>query len=254
MLRLLLGLIRPTAGRAEVFGLDVLREREQILAQVGYLPSESSFYHGMRVGEVLKLSASLRGRECSAEAARLCQRLQLDMARKVDELSFGNRKKVGIVCALQAMPRLLILDEPTSGLDPLMQHAFFDILRERSQAGATIFLSSHVLSEIQRHCDRAAIIRQGQIIACDRVEALARTNAKRVTLQGEAELSHLAGVRDLRQSAQGLSFLYSGDMQALLRTLSAGRVQDVSMTEPDLEEVFLHYYEKEAEGNGTLQA
>ena len=173
-IRTLLGLIRPTGGSAQVLGLDIRSSREEILRQVGYLPSEAVFYPGMRVKDVLKFSADLRGKQCDREAELLCEKLELDTSRKVEELSFGNRKKVGIVCALQHNPRLLILDEPTSGLDPLMQRSFFEILRERNQAGATVFLSSHVLSEIQRNCTRAAIIRTGRIIACDDVERLAQ--------------------------------------------------------------------------------
>lgn len=162
-------------------------------------------------------------------------------------MRFGNRKKVAIVCALQHRPELLVLDEPTSGLDPLMQKEFFDILLERNEAGATIFLSSHVLSEIQRNCTRAAIIRDGRIIACDSVDALSKTNAKRITVHGIIDLEHLSGIRDRKETKDSVSFLYSGDMGSLLRTLSSGQVDDLTVTEPDLEEVFLHFYEKDGE-------
>lgn len=246
-IRTLLGLISPSSGSAEIFGRDIAKEKERILRNVGYLPSEALFYPGMRVRDVLKLSADLRKRDCAAEAKLLCERLQLDPARKVDELSFGNRKKVGIVCALQHRPSLLLLDEPTSGLDPLMQKEFFDILRERNRVGATIFLSSHVLSEVQRNCDRAAIIRDGRIIACDSVEVLAKTSAKRVSVHGVVDLAPLPGVRDIKAENGALSFLYSGDMNSLLRTLSSGQIDDLAVTEPDLEEIFLHYYEKDGE-------
>ena len=167
----------------------------------------------------------------------------MDTGRKVEELSFGNRKKVGIVCALQHGPELLILDEPTSGLDPLMQREFFEILRERNRAGATVFLSSHILWEIQHNCTRAAIIREGQVIACDSVEALSRTTARRVSVRGEVGLEGLAGIRDREDSPGAVSFLYSGDMNLLLQRLAAGRVSDLSVSEPDLEEIFMHYYE-----------
>ncbi len=246
-IRTLLRLISPTAGSAKIFGRDVTKEKERILQNVGYLPSEALFYPGLRVRDVLKLSADLRKRDCTAEAKLLCERLQLDTARKVEELSFGNRKKVGIVCALQHRPDLLLLDEPTSGLDPLMQKEFFDILRERNRVGATIFLSSHVLSEVQRNCDRAAIIRDGRIIACDSVEVLAKTSAKRVSVHGVVDLAPLPGVRDIKAENGALSFLYSGDMNSLLRTLSSGQIDDLAVTEPDLEEIFLHYYEKDGE-------
>ena len=241
----MLGLIAPSSGSAMLFGKDITKEKESILRNIGYLPSEALFYPGMKVRDVLKLSADLRKQDCTAEANLLCERLQLDTARKVDELSFGNRKKVAIVCALQHRPDLLLLDEPTSGLDPLMQKEFFDILRERNQAGATIFISSHVLSEIQRNCTRAAIIRDGRIIACGSVDDLSKTSAKRVTVHGSVDLAQMDGVRDRKDTEDSVSFLYSGDMNILLRTLSAGQVKDLTVTEPDLEEVFLHYYEKD---------
>ncbi len=242
-IRTLLGLISPTGGKAAVLGHDVRKEKEKILEKVGYLPSEAAFYPGMRVRDLLKLSADLRKRDCRETARKLCGKLQLDTSRKIEELSFGNRKKAAIVCALQHEPELLILDEPTSGLDPLMQKAFFEILRERNEAGTTVFLSSHILSEIQRNCTRAAIIREGRIIACGRVEALAKTSAKRLSLHGEAEIDTLDGVRDLQRSAGFAHFLYSGNMNDLLAVLAKGNVRDLSVSEPDLEEVFLHYYE-----------
>ena len=242
-IRTLLGLISPSAGSASVLGLDAVRDRTAILRRVGYLPSEAVFYSGMRVRELLKLSAELRRKDCAAEAARLCERLQLDPAARVGALSYGNRKKVGIVCALQSEPELLILDEPTGGLDPLMQREFFNILRERNEAGTTVFLSSHVLSEVQRNCARAAVIRAGRIVACDRVEALASAGAKRVTVHGAVDLNGLEGVRDRKDLEDGASFLYSGAMEALLKALAAGRVTDLSVSEPDLEELFLHFYE-----------
>lgn len=246
-IRTLLGLIAPTTGSAMIFGKDVTKEKESILQDIGYLPSEAVFYQGMKVKDILKLSADLRKKDCTAEAKMLCERLQLDTARKVDDLSFGNRKKVAIVCALQHNPDLLVLDEPTGGLDPLMQKEFFDILRERNKEGATIFLSSHVLSEIQKSCTRAAIIRDGRIIACDSVDALSKTSAKRVIIHGTVDLTHLNGICDKKEVKDSISFLYSGDMGSLLRVLSSGHVDDLTVTEPDLEEIFLHYYEKDGE-------
>ena len=164
-IRTLLGLISPTAGSVRIFGKDIAKEKEAILQDIGYLPSEAVFYPGMKVKDILKLSADMRKKDCTEEAKTLCERLRLDTSRKVDELSFGNRKKVAIVCALQSDPALLILDEPTGGLDPLMQREFFDIIRQRNQKGTTVFLSSHVLSEVQRNCTRAAVIRKGEMIA-----------------------------------------------------------------------------------------
>lgn len=246
-IRTLLGLLPSFEGHAEIFGMDIAKDKNTILEKTGYLPSETLFYPGMRVRNLLKLSADLRKTDCKKEAAALCERLQLDPSRKAEELSFGNRKKVAIVCALAHKPPLLILDEPTSGLDPLMQHEFFDILRERNREGATIFLSSHVLSEVQRNCSRAAIIREGQIIACDSVESLSKTNAKRITLHGQADLSALSGIRDKKDTSDTVSFLYSGSIEKLLSVLSAGHITDLSISEPDLEEIFMHYYEKGGE-------
>ena len=163
-IRTLLGLLSPTAGSARVLGLDCVRERNTILAQVGYMPSEAMFYPDMRVGEVIQLSASLRKMDCRARAAVLCEVLELDTNKRIRELSLGNRKKVSIVCAMQHRPRLYILDEPTSGLDPLVQRAFWSELESRRKEGATVFLSSHVLYEVQRYCDRAAIIREGRLV------------------------------------------------------------------------------------------
>ena len=243
-IRTLLGLISPSSGSASVLGKEIVKEKEAILQDVGYLPSEAVFWPGMRVKDVLKLSADLRKKDCAKEAAELCERLQLDPSRKVDELSFGNRKKVAIVCALQSCPRLLILDEPTGGLDPLMQHAFFEIVREKHQAGATVLFSSHILSEVERNCTRAAVIREGSILACDTVDSLAKTNARRVSFHGAADLEGLPGIRDLQQADDSFSFLYSGSTNLLLRRLADGDVHGLSISEPDLEKVFLHYYDK----------
>lgn len=246
-IRTLLGLITPSSGQAKIFDETIRKRNPQIRSHIGYLPSEAVFYRGMKVKDLLKLSADLHHKNCSAEREILCRRLQLDVNRKVDELSFGNRKKVAIVSALQHQPKLLILDEPTSGLDPLMQREFFHIIRERNEQGATVFLSSHVLSEIQRNCTRAAIIQEGRIIACDRVEALSKTNAKRISVQGQVSLDSLEEIRDLKENDGVSSFLYGGDIHRLLETLSAGTITDLSISDPDLDEIFLHYYENGGE-------
>lgn len=247
--RTLLGLIHPDSGAGKVLGFDIVKENRAILEHVGYLPSDNAFYPGMRVKDMLKFSAGLRKKDCSARAAELCGRLQLDPGKKVEDLSFGNRKKVGIVCALQHDPELLILDEPTGGLDPLIQHELFDILQEKNREGVTVFLSSHVLSEIQRHCSRAAVIREGRVIACDTVEHLAKSNARRITLRGSLSREALADIRDWKQENDTVSFLYSGDINHLVQVLSTVDVQDLTVAEPDLEEIILHYY-----GKGSEQA
>lgn len=246
-IRILLGLIKADSGLAEIFGRKVALTDRENLSRIGYLPSETSFYGSMKVEELLRFSAQLRGRDCRQKADELCERLQLDRKKKIRELSFGSRKKAAIVCALQHEPELCILDEPTSGLDPLMQREFFSILEERNKAGATVFLSSHVLSEIQRHCRRAAVIKEGEIIACDRVENMTQTRARRVVLQGVTEAPALPGVRDVYTEHGRVSFLYSGDINLLTGALAGLPLQDLSLSEPDLEEIFMHYYTGDGE-------
>ena len=171
-IRTLLGLLSPTGGSAKIMGLDCVKNRTAILSQVGYMPSEAMFYPNLRASEVIRLSADLRRRDCRRDAAALCEALELDGKKRIRELSLGNRKKVSIVCAMQHRPRLYVLDEPTSGLDPLVQRAFWSLLEERRREGATVFLSSHVLYEVQRYCSRAAIIREGRLVIEGTVEAL----------------------------------------------------------------------------------
>ena len=244
-IRLLLGLISPTEGNAEILGKCIKTNSTEVLRDLGYLPSEAFFYKGLRVKELLRLSADLRGLNCEKEAAELCERLDLDPTRKIGELSFGNRKKVGIVCALQHRPELCILDEPTGGLDPLIQREFYKILTERNRQGTTVFLSSHVLSEVERYCRTAAVIREGKLLVCDEVEKLSHTGAKDVTLRGVSDFGTLPNATDLRREGDTVRFLYTGGAEALLKDLSALRFHDFTVTDPDLEEVFMHYYEKE---------
>ena len=246
-IRTLLGLIFPTSGEAKVFGKDIVREKKEILADIGYMPSEATFYSGMKVKEVISLSAKIRKKDCSAEAEKLCERLTLNKEKRVEELSLGNRKKVSIVCALQHKPRLCILDEPTSGLDPLMQREFFDILRERHSEGATILFSSHVLSEIQKNCSRAAIIKEGRLIALDSVENLSKTSAKRVTLHGVNTVPEALSAKSAETNGDSVSFLYSGNIKDLLNAANSLPIYDMTITEPTLDEIFMHYYEKGGE-------
>lgn len=246
-IRLLLGLINNTSGGALVLGYNPKTETTEILKRVGYLPSETAFYKGMKVKEILKLSADLRGIDCSEEAEKLCRRLDLDVNKKISELSLGNRKKVGIVCALQHKPELYILDEPTSGLDPLIQHEFYKILQERNNEGATIFLSSHILSEVARYCKNAAIIREGKLIVSDSVSNLSQSDIKRVTLKGASEIIKSDNLCDLKISDGVTSFLYRGKPNDLIKELSTITFDDVTVTDPNLEEVFMHYYKKEGE-------
>ena len=250
-IRLLMGLIHPTSGTSRLLGMDVARNQAKIRENIGYIPSEAMFYSGTSVQEILKLSARLRKKDCSREAQILCERLQLDPSRKTDDLSLGNRKKTAIVCALQHRPELCIFDEPTSGLDPLIQKEFFQILKERNREGATIFLSSHILSEVQEYCGRAAIIREGRMAACGDMADLAGTDARRVTLRGVrySDLKSVvpspvnARIRDITDTGNTLSFLYQGNIKELADRLTGLSYTDLTITEPDLNEIFMHYYE-----------
>ena len=244
-IRTMLGLIKATEGKSTVLGMDSWKDREKIMEKVGYLPSEAIFYPEMTVSETLDYALSLHACKDRRRQKELSERLELDTGRKIGELSYGNRKKVGIVCALEHNPSLLILDEPTGGLDPLMQREFFSMLEEEHRKGVTIFMSSHILSEIESHAETAAAIREGRIIVSGKVEEISKTNARRVSLRGKADISTLTGVKEVVEDKNGMSFLYSGEASALLEALYKGSVKDFTVTEPDLEEVFLHYYRKE---------
>ena len=247
LIRTLLGLISPTSGSGEIFGGDIVKNKIENLSRIGYLPSETSFWSGMKAKEVIELSAKMRKLDCRAEAALLCERLDLDPDKKIGALSFGNRKKVGIVCALQHKPDLYIFDEPTGGLDPLMQKEFYDIIKERNQEGATVFLSSHILSEIGKYCTRAAVIRDGKILVADRVDKLIHTGVKKVSLRGVDHRIDLAGAEDMTYENGTLNFLYRGDPHSLFEELKALSFEDINIIDPDLDEIFMHYYAKEAE-------
>ncbi len=241
-IRLLLGLLTPTSGEGEVLGLPLSRSAEY-LAEVGYMPGEAIFYNSMRAGEVIAYSAKLRRKDCAIEAKRLMDALEIDPRKRIGELSLGNRKKVSIVCALQHAPALCILDEPTGGLDPLMQKIFFDLIGERRKAGGTVFISSHILSEVQHNCSRAAIIREGRLAAVGKVSELAGTAVKRVTLRGVSALPDGFAASSVEIDGGTLSFLYRGDPRELISALHTLPVEDLTVTDPELSEVFLHYYE-----------
>ena len=246
-IRLLLGLISPTEGSASVLGMDCWKDRTAIARRVGYMPAEAAFYPSMRGEEIIAYAAKLHGKDCSREAKKLCDRFDVDVKKKVEALSLGNRRKLSIVCAMQHMPEVLIMDEPTSGLDPLMQREFFSLMRERNEMGATVFLSSHVLSEIQRHCHNAGIVREGKLIVADKVETLMRSTARRVHLLGVSTPPTIQGIRDVRIQDDAVNFLYAGDASTLIAALNGMPLMDVTITEPDLDEIFMHYYSGEVQ-------
>lgn len=249
-IRTLLGLIAPTSGEAKVLAHDIRTETTAILEQTGYLPSEINFYSGMKVKDVITYSADIRKKNCQEKARKLVERLDLDVNKKVDDLSLGNRKKVGIVTALQHSPKLLIMDEPTSGLDPLMQREFFEILKEENANGTTVFLSSHVLSEVQEYCRTAAFIRDGKILMHDEVSKLEAAGSKKVsirTVKCFAEIypsfSSLPGISHFESRGEHTDFIYQGDMSALICELAKIQITDVRITEPSLEDIFMRFYE-----------
>ncbi|HAD23405.1 MAG TPA: ABC transporter [Kandleria vitulina] len=242
-IRTMLGLLRYQSGEGYIFGKDIRKDKIEILSEVGYIPSEVFFYPKMKVKQVIAYTAKLKNKNCVDEAYKLCERLSLDTTKRVNQLSLGNKKKLSIVIALMHKPRLLIMDEPTSGLDPLVQKEFFSILKELHQEGTTIFLSSHNLLEIQRYCERAAIIREGHIIACDYVRTLMHSTTKRITLTGDIDFT-IDGMEDLKKEDGQVSFLYRGHMKSLLKMLSEEKISDINIEDPDLEEVFLHYYKE----------
>lgn len=246
-IRTLLSLIHPTSGNAKIFGLDIVRDRTEILKNVGYLPSEVFYYDDMKVRDLLRYSASFYKKDCTAKIKELCSTLELDVNRKIEDLSYGNRKKVGIVQGLLHSPKLIILDEPTGGLDPLMQAKFFELIKQERDRGATILFSSHILSEVQNMCDRVAIIKEGCLIKIDTISALRDNTYKRVYLETEADLPedslHQEGITGMERNGRQISFLFSGNINALIKTLGSIPLLNVRIEEPDLEELFLHYYQ-----------
>jgi ABC-2 type transport system ATP-binding protein len=244
-IRSMLGLIKKDSGFIQILGMNLENEKVNILKRIGYMPSEAMFYPRLRVSEIIRMSADAYKMDCAGIAGELCERLKVDMAKKIEELSLGNRKKISIVCAMQHKPDLYILDEPTSGLDPLMQREFFTLLTEANKEGATIFFSSHVLSEIQNYCNNAAIIKEGKIIAVDSVSNLTKTNARKVTLRGVTKVPALTGVAAILHTDENrVCFMYRGNIKLLLAELNKTDLDDVIIEEPSLEEIFLHFYEK----------
>jgi ABC-2 type transport system ATP-binding protein len=243
-IRCLLGLIGIDHGSAKILDMDVSKENRKILEKVGYMPSEAMFYPSIRVADVIKFAADARNIDCSAEAEKLCERLQVDVKKRIEELSLGNRKKVSIVCAMQHKPELFIFDEPTSGLDPLMQSEFFRLLMEYNQDGATCFLSSHILSEVRTYCNKAAIIKEGNIICVDTIDHLSHTNAKKIRIMGIDNIS-LSNMEQLVKTEDGLEFVYHGDMNKLIDALHGKQIRNLLIEEPSLDEIFMQYYGKE---------
>lgn len=251
-IRIFLDLIRPTSGRATVFGIETSLDPVGIHRRVGYLPGEFALYDRLTGKQTIDYFANLRGGVDPIYQKRLIDSLDLDASRRFKEYSKGNKQKVGLVIALQHRPDLLVLDEPTSGLDPLVQQTFFDLLREAKQEGRTVFLSSHVLSEVEKTCDRVAIIRDGRLVKVDRVDALRDLAHHQVELRFSGsvpveEFKVLPGVSDVEQTDHTLSLRVFGAITPVVREASKYDLLDFVSREPSLEETFLAQYGRSSE-------
>lgn len=248
-IRTLLALIHPTSGSAEIFGKDCIKFAPEIAMEIGYLPSEVFYYDNMKVIDLLKYSASFYKKDCTERIHYLANIMDLDLNKKIDDLSFGNKKKVGIVQGLLHEPKLIILDEPTSGLDPLMQQKFFELLLEENKKGSTILFSSHILGEVQKLCNRVAIIKEGKIIKLEKISTLKENNYKKFKIETEdlvdKKYFSIKGVNNIEVNGKVTTFLFKGDINTIMKKITELDLINIWIDEPDLEEIFMHYYEKE---------
>ena len=244
-IRTLLGLLKATSGKAEIMGIDIGNEGAMIREKIGYLPSEVDYYSEMSSKELLLYHAAMyKVVDVENKIQELATYFQLELDRPIDDLSYGNKKKCAIIQSVLHDPEVLILDEPTGGLDPLMQNRFFELLERQNKKGVTIFFSSHVLSEIQRMCDRAAIIRDGKIMAVEDISTLLSKQMKMVRLVTTSVNNIIlpVGALNHHQSGQKITFDYVGPTQDLVTWLSSQSIIDVTLSEPDLERIFMNYY------------
>jgi ABC-2 type transport system ATP-binding protein len=248
-IRTLLSLIYPTSGEAKIFGKDIIKYSAEIKKDIGYLPSEVFYYDYMRVLDLLNYSASFYKKDCKKRIVELSEILDLDLKRKIDDLSYGNRKKVAIVQGLLHNPKLIILDEPTGGLDPLIQQKFYDILREENKKGCTILFSSHILSEVQKLCKRVAIIKDGRIIKLENISDLTSNIYKKVKIEilnpVDKNYFKVDGVNNLKIEGNTTSFIFKGNVNPILNKIAQINISDIAIEDPTLEEIFMHFYNKD---------
>jgi ABC-2 type transport system ATP-binding protein len=244
--RTLLNFIFPTSGTASVMDFDIVKDTVEIRKNVGYIPSEVNYYNDMYVSDFLKYSTKFYTNDFEERLNYLSERLELDTNKKIGDLSFGNKKKVAIVLAFAYQPEILILDEPTSGLDPLMQSVFFELLEEEKKRGATIFFSSHVLSDVQRVCDRVGIIKEGRLIKIETIEDILKTKAKNIKIISDnLKIKEDEKIINLKQIGNRYNFTYKGEISDLLKIINGADIKDLAIVEPTLEEIFMHYYSRE---------
>ena len=256
-IRMLLDLIRPTNGSAKVFGLDIRENSVEIHKRIGFLPGELNLWKNRRANQIVHYLASVRGdvQAITSQANQIADRLKLDLSKPVRDYSTGNKRKLGLVLAMMHNPDLLILDEPTSGLDPLMQQTFNHMMQEYREQGKTVFLSSHVLSEVQTICDRVAIIREGELKAVETIEKLThvdfhwvRVNFRDAIPNGiQDRLKSVDSISNVEMNGKSLRLQLIGDFDPLMRAISEGYVENIHIEEPSLEEIFLAFYDGEKE-------
>jgi len=246
-MRVLMDLIRPTSGRAEVFGIETTADPVAIHRRLGYLPGEFDLYDRLTGADTIAYFANLRGGVDAGYVAELIERLDLDPSRRFKEYSKGNKQKVGLIVALQHRPDLLILDEPTAGLDPLVQQAFFAMVREARSEGRSVFLSSHIIDEVDRTCDRVAIIREGRLVQVDSIEAIRRLAFHHVELTFASQVAtavfeSIDGVSAVEVDGTTITMRVSGPIGAVIAAAAPHGLVDVVSREPNLEDVFLAQY------------
>lgn len=250
-IRLLLNFIQPTEGQARVFGLDSTSAAREIKERVGYLPTEVAYYGNLTAQQLLNYSASFYDGDYQDRILELADHFELDLTRRFDALSMGNKKKVAIIQSILHQPDLLILDEPTGGLDPLIKRRFFNLLRQLNDNGTTIFFSSHVLSEVQKLCERVGVIKEGRLVEVEEMGTLREMELKRVKIQFSPDEQQpqldLPGIMESNQEGKVLDLTYNGPINRLTEALAQKNLANLWMEEPDLEEIFMHYYEREEE-------
>ena len=247
MIRTILGLLIPTSGTGKILGMDIQEQGAELRKKIGYLPSEVDYYEEMSSRELLEYHCRFYEHADSSRIDELAAYFELDLQKKITDLSFGNKKKCAIIQTIVHNPELLILDEPTSGLDPLMQNRFFELLEKLNEEGTTIFFSSHILSEIQRMCDRAAVIRKGRIEAIEDISALLEKQMKKgrfVFKEANESLEFPKGVQHPKWHHNKLTFEYVGQINELTKWMAGLDLTDAVLEEPDLESIFMNYYER----------
>lgn len=250
-IKTILNFIYPTSGYGTILGMDIVKDSDKIKESIGYVPSEVRYYDDVKVKDIIKYSQSFYLKVNKEDVENVCNDLELDMNKKMGELSLGNKKKVSIAQALIHNPKLLILDEPTNGLDPLMQKKLFNILIKEKEKGNTVFLSSHNLVEVQNLCDRVAVIKEGKIVDIIEIEKAANKLTLKVTLISSdinEEIILNLGGKILNKEESSYTFVYSKDVDSLIKEISNYKIEELLIEKENLEDTFLNYYENDMEG------